>query len=245
MPSSLDEGRRIFPISEIPSMAVELSRTDPRNRTGERFEEIFAKIIPNSIRLPKDKKWFDIKLKEDGIECKTFHFSEISPNNWVDNVLKRVSQVEAKDGNELKDPMEVGRELINYLHRTIVEHATEKGITGRKIMAILARGDDNIRFAYWEETLEFGKYTDYNWYWNGKNTTLVGDKNGERIFSWYQNQKQLFYRWKIPSNAIFFEAKPHEHIEISQSEYLDKIKKSYLEGFDDGVNQRTPKYKSN
>jgi hypothetical protein len=242
MPILLDEGERILSHPRVPFMAAELSRTAPRNRTGESFEEIFAKVIPNSIRLPKDKKWFDIKLNNDGIECKTYLFSEILPDAWVDNVLKRVSQVEARVGNKLKDPSKVGRELINYLHTTIAEHATEKGITGRKIMAILARGKDGIHFAYWEELLYFGDSTDYSWSWNGKNT-LVGDKNGEHIFSWYQNQKQLFYRWKIPSDAIFFEAEPYKNIEISQSEYFELIKKSYIEGYDDGTHRRPPKYK--
>lgn len=242
MPILLDEGERILPRSRVPVMATELSRTAPRNRTGERFEEIFAKIIPNSIHLPKDKKWFDIKLNIDGIECKTFLFPEISPYEWVDNVLKRVSQVEDRVGNKLKDPSKVGRELINYLHTTIAEHATEKEITGRKIMAILARGKDKVHFAYWEELLYFGESTDYSWSWNGKNT-LVGDKNDEHIFSWYQNQKQLFYRWNISPNAIFFEAEPYNNIDITQSEYLEQIKKSYLEGYDDGVHQRPPRNK--
>lgn len=231
----------LLPNSKIDELAETLSLVHPRDRSGEKIEDILANIIPNAIRLPKDKKWFDIKVEAIGIECKTFLYDNISPNSFRDNVLKRVSQVSSIKAGKLKPAKQVGAEIISYLSKSIEQHAVEKNITGRKILSVLARGVDGISFAYWESPLNFGKSTGYTWYWNGKNT-LVGDKGRKHIFSWYQNQKQLFYRWEIPSNAIFFKAHKYDDFKMSRAEYKKHIEEAYLSGYNDQANGRKPKY---
>lgn len=227
---------------KIPALAIELGGVDPRDRSGEKIEEVLASVIPGATRLPKDKKWFDIKVNGGiGIESKTFQYDKLSPGSFIDNVLKRVSQVNPKEGDKLKPAKQVGRDLIDYLNTSIKEHAAEKGITNRKIVSVLARSLDNKHFAYWEAPLDFGAYTTYEWYWSGKGT-LVGDKAGKHIFSWYQNQKQLFYRWEIPKNALFFEATPYDSFKITRAEYEKQIKESYLEGYKDKTASKKSKY---
>lgn len=225
----------------IIEISKKLSIVKPRDRTGEKFEELLASVLLDSVRFPKDKKWFDVRWHGVGIECKTFKFNKVVVGESVDNVLKRVSQVNSWHNNSLRNPTEVGKDIINYLHTTVAQHAKIKEITGQKILSVLARCIDDITFAYWEEPLHFGSYIDYTWTWEGKNT-LVGAMGRERIFNWYQNQKQLFYHWKIPNNAIIFVAGVCDNVEMPKTEFQLHIKKSYISGYKDGIQKIKPKY---
>lgn len=226
---------------KISIFADKLSMVDPRERTGEKIEEILGIVIPNAVRLPKDKKWFDLRVGTDGIESKTFLYKKVAQKAYVDNVLKRVSQVKAKQGSHLKLASQVGSAILDYLNNSVKLHASNKGISGKKILSVLARDIDDIHFAYWELPLDFGQGNNYEWSWQGKET-LVGIKNKVRIFNWYQNQKQLFYRWEIPPNAVFFEAPKYDNFKISRTEYNERIKESYLNGYKNGKDRKKSDY---
>lgn len=193
--------------------------------TGELVEIALERVYPDAKRLTlnsKDKRWIDVILPVKGIEVKTLQVAKsiklIIPGTRVSNVLKRVSQVNHLDehGNR-RDATEIGRDIIQYLHSTIQEHAAQKGIKGELTMGVLFRTVDKSHFAYWEQELHFGKYTDYEWSWNVNETTanttytVVAKKNGEFIFRWYcENQKQLFYNYEVPNDAVFFDIKQNE-----------------------------------
>ncbi|MCY7912994.1 hypothetical protein [Bacillus haynesii] len=193
--------------------------------TGELVEIALERVYPEAKRLTlntKDKRWIDVILPQKGIEVKTFQVAKslksIITGTQVSNVLKRVSQVThlAPNGNR-RDAEDIGKDIINYLHSTIQDHANQKGVTGELTMGVLFRTVDKSHFAYWEQELHFGAYTDYEWTWNvtetkGKETyTIVAKKEGEFVLRWYcENQKQLFYTYTVPSDAVFFEIKQNE-----------------------------------
>ncbi|CAM5796197.1 hypothetical protein [Brevibacillus borstelensis] len=217
--------------------------------TGELVEIALTQVFPQAKRITlntKDKKWIDVILPSRGLEVKTFQVAKsiksITVGTVVSNVLKRVSQVEHTDheGN-VRDAKDIGKDLINYLHSTIEEHSTIKGVTGEKAMAVLFRTVDNSKFAYWEQPLNFGNYEDYDWQWNetisnGKVThTIVGIKEGKYIFRWYcNNQKQLFYLYEVPEAATFFEVSKKEsqqEVFIMTKEELDqKLSEAFRKG---------------
>ena len=187
--------------------------------TGELVEIALESVYPKATRLTlntKDKRWIDVILPSKGIEVKTFQVAKslnfISVGTQVSNVLKRVSKVEHLEANgNRRDATAVGKDIIDYLHSTISEHAAQKGIEGELSMGVLFRTVNKEHFAYWEQELHFGNYMDYEWSWNitknnNKTTyTVVGKKDGEFIFRWYcENQKQLFYTYEVPNDAVFF-----------------------------------------
>jgi hypothetical protein len=133
------------------------------------------------------------------------------------------------------DPTQVGGDVLDYLHRTIEEHAKIKKISRPYVLAVLLRTSDGRDFAYWERPLYFGKAEDYTWSWN-PNETLTGEGGGEAVLQWYsRNQKQLFYLWKAPSDAQFFHVVPVQTITLTQAEYEEKQKGWYDEGYDNGT----------
>lgn len=217
--------------------------------TGELVEIALVQVFPGAKRITlntKDKKWIDVILPSKGLEVKTFQVAKsidlITPGTVVSNVLKRVSQVDHTDtyGN-FRNARDIGKDLINYLHSTIEEHSKQKGITGQKKMAVLFRTVANTHFAYWEQPLDFGKYEDYIWQWNettsaGKAThTIVGIKEDKYIFRWYcTNQKQLFYHYEVPKEAVFFEINKSEsetEVYIMTKEELNqKLAEAFAKG---------------
>ncbi|USB33897.1 hypothetical protein [Paenibacillus sp. YPG26] len=217
--------------------------------TGELVEISLVAVYPEAKRLTlntKDKRWIDVILPSKGIEVKTFQVAKslrtITVGTQVSNVLKRVSQVNhLNEHGERRAATEIGKDLIHYLHSTIKEHATQKGVTGDLTMGILFRTVDKSHFAYWEQELSFGDYTDYEWSWNitesgGKQTyTVVGKKDGEFVFRWYcDNQKQLFYSYIVPADAVFFEIQQNEAQKkafiITEEELQIKIAEAFERG---------------
>lgn len=193
--------------------------------TGELVEISLERVYPEAKRLllnSKDKRWIDVICNDKGIEVKTFQVAKnlknISVGTAVSNVLKRVSKVNHLDENQSRrNPSDIGKDLIDYLHTTIKEHAIQKGVTGNLTMGILFRTVDKRKFAYWEQELSFGSYLDYEWSWNittttkGETYTIVGKKGEEYVFRWYcDNQKQLFYNYKVPNEVAFFEIEEDE-----------------------------------
>lgn len=203
--------------------------------TGAAIEIALASVLPNATHCA-DKKWFDIKQPNRGLEVKTF---EVNPpmqaGSRVSNVLKRVSKVSAKVHGELRDPTQVGSDVLEYLHGTIEEHAKIKAIAKPYVLAVLLRTPDGTDFAYWERSLHFGKVEDYDWSWNA-NETLTGEREGESVLQWYsRNQKQLFYLWKAPPDADFFRVTPVQTMTLTRAEYEGKQKSWYGEGYDNGA----------
>jgi hypothetical protein len=193
--------------------------------TGELIEIALTQVYPESKRITlnsKDKKWIDVIAPDKGIEVKTFQVAKsaraIVEGMHVDNVLKRVSKVNhLEENNSERAASTIGSDIISYLHSTIDEHSREKGVSGEKVMGIVFRTVDNTAFGYWEQPLNFGEPTDYTWDWNtttnssGNFRTIVGRKDNNIIFKWYcNNQKQLFYHYQVPSNAVFFSISKEE-----------------------------------
>ena len=219
--------------------------------TGELVEMALERTFPNAKRLTlntKDKRWIDVILPTRGIEVKTFQVApslkSIITGNVVRNVLKRVSKVNHLnlDGNR-REAIEIGKDIIHYLHSTIQEHATQKGVNGELTMGILFRTVDKSHFAYWEQELNFGDYTDYEWSWNitkiGPRVThtVIAKKDEELVFTWYcENQKQLFYNYKVPNDAVFFRI---EESEMNKKAFIiteEELQKLLDEAFEKGKN---------
>jgi len=216
-------------------LADQLARIPARELTGEIMEKILAAVFPDAHQLPKDKKWFDIVQPTRALEVKTFVAPPpLQVGSTVYNVLKRVSKVRTKDSaGRLRDTKEVGNEVIDYLHTSIREHANRKRVPENHILSVLLRTSDARSFVYWEEPLYFGRREDYRWIWN-PNETLTGCRGDEIIFQWYsRNQKQLFYRWKVPPNADFFQVQPVRTVTLTEHEYEAERRKAYQEGYDD------------
>lgn len=222
--------------------------------TGELVEISLLSVYPNSSRQTlnsKDKRWIDLVMPTKGIEVKTFQVAKslkkITADTSVKNVLKRISKVDhLNEKGEYRNANEIGKDLINYLHQTITEHAIQKNVSGELTMGILFRTVQNTSFAYWEQKLNFGEYTDYEWSWNHnastKTDSIIGVKDGETVFSWYcNNQKQFFYLYKVPENAIFFEidkAETNKEAFIITREELDaQIQEAFQKGVESVMNR--------
>lgn len=122
------------------------------------------------------------------------------------------------------------------MNETIKEHARLKKVPENHVTAVLFRVADGTNYAYWEEPLDYGSKDDYKWSWN-EGETLKGVRNGQIIFQWYsKNQKQLFYRWQVPKNAVFFKVTPVKCITIAESELENERKKWYMKGYADAQN---------
>jgi len=217
-------------------LSDKLARIPSRELTGETIEKTLAEVLQDARQLPKDKRWFDIVQPTKGMEVKTFVARPpLRVGTTVYNVLKRVSKVDTRDAKgNLRNAQQVGDEVIDYLHGTIREHAALKKVPDTHLLSILFRTEDARSYAYWEEPLHFGQKSSYTWVWKGQET-LTGYRGNEAIFQWYsRNQKQLFYRWKIPTAADFFQVKPVQTVTLTKEEFENERRKSYLEGFRNG-----------
>ena len=223
---------------------------------GYRFEHLLMPILPNcdkavhidpsQVTDTRDKKWFDLKQSYRGIEVKTYQTSTklISPGTTVRNVLKRIPPealpdelvtISGKDRQVRRDtdPAEVGVAVLRYIEETLTQHAKEKGITNRWDFAILFRNKGFTEVGYWEEPIDFGNPSDYDWEWGGR--SLKGSQDGDVIFTWYStNQRQLFYRFHAPKDIQLFDI-PDVRVHLLTEEELQiMLDKSYQKGINAG-----------
>lgn len=215
--------------------------------TGDRFEDILCAVLPNCV--PKrvnirDKKWFDCAQPHRGIEAKTYQAieSRIAPGVTVRNVLKRfgpellpekltIGKGRGRQVNINANPSDIGESIINYLNSSLERHAKEKGIKGRYDFAILLRNKNFTHVGYWEEPINFGSGSDYDWELGEK--SVKGRNRGREIFSWYYaNQRQIFYTFTAPNNVQLIDIENTKIVVLTKTEFDSLLKDAYDKGYE-------------
>lgn len=223
---------------------------------GYRFEKILMPILPSCEKAvyldpsrvtdTRDKRWFDLKQPHRGIEVKTYQTgsNRIGAGTIVRNVLKRIPpdalpdvlvNIRGQDRQVRRDAnaTDVGAAVLKYMEKTLQEHARGKGIPDRWDFAVLFRNKGFTKVGYWEEPIDFGDPSDYDWEWGDR--SLNGSRDGDTIFTWYStNQRQLFYRFRAPDDVQVFEIPDVRVHLLTEDELRRKLDESYLMGYDAG-----------
>ena len=221
---------------------------------GYRFEAILMPILPNCekavhldpsrVTNTRDKRWFDLKQPHRGIEVKTYQTATnwIKPGTTVRNVLKRIPPdalpdelvtIRGQDRQVRRDAnaTEVGAAVLEYMEETLRKHAREKGIPDQWYFAVLFRNKEFTEVGYWEEPIDFGDPSDYDWEWGDR--SLKGSRDGNAIFTWYAtNQRQLFYKFRAPDDVQVFEIPDVRVHLLTEDELQRKLDESYRRGYD-------------
>lgn len=209
------------------------------------FEQVMSKVH-NVPPLKADKKWFDHRNGTDGYEIKSFQLRNkkaepLVVGDTVANVLKRVYVPMKSADGEIRSALDIGRDIIGYLRKTLDAHAKIKKVTGRRLYSVLLRSKNNRYFAYYEEPIQFDDAETYDWQWL-TDKAVVAKRNGAEVFHWYgENQRQLHYVWRVPTGALLFEIPPQrveERVILTKSDFDARLRAEYERGFSDGRNSR-------
>jgi hypothetical protein len=185
----------------------------------------------------RSKRLFDIVSEEKGIgwSAKAVQWP-IHPPCQFELVIQRADIF--KKSKELgfatldinTAPEILGNALLkHWLIEKVAKDAQFQNVSDKRV-CILMKARNRKKFAYFEESIAEYSPDDIEWRWTDSSKTgLQGTRkqDGFLVYRWYPNQKQLFERFMLPSNAFVFSLDPRrismqDTVEIL-SKYLGNI----------------------
>lgn len=105
------------------------------------------------------------------------------------------------------NPKDLGNAIIRLWNQKVSKDANTLGIKHKKI-SVLAKSNDLAKFAYFEKDIDPYDEDKFEWSWTGDaRKGLEGRIRGTDYwkFKWTPSGTQLFERWLIPREALFFD----------------------------------------
>lgn len=119
-------------------------------------------------------------------------------------------------------PQEIGNAIIRFWNQKVKDHAKILEIETKKI-SILAKSKDLTSFAYFEKDIDKYDENSFEWDWSKDKTGLYGKYKEKDYwkFKWSPAEHQLFEKWLIPKDALFFNLEIHHFTVESLKDVLN------------------------
>lgn len=181
------------------------------------FEALFHHAIglqvPNQIDGEKTKLLFDVVDAKNsrGWSCKTLKWRIVAGNEFElviqrADVFDKAEELGFSGLTRDSDPNEIGAAVLEHWNRKIHgDSLTQKVREARTV--VLLKSEDRKTFYLYEEEMKVYKAKDLKWSWVGsdkKGLRAIDKSTSFNVFRWYANQKQLFERFKLPSDLRTF-----------------------------------------
>lgn len=104
----------------------------------------------------------------------------------------------------------LGRALLIHWYNKVYQDADKQGVNDLRI-CILVKSNDRRRYAYFEEDIEIFEPKQLEWQWTDETKTGlqgISVADGDCVFRWYPNQKQLFKSFVLPKDIYQFRLTP-------------------------------------
>jgi len=127
------------------------------------------------------------------------------------DIFKKSKKLGFDELNIYSSPGDLGKALLKHWYEMKVYHdAVNQGVIDKRV-CILLKSVDRKRYAYFEE--DFSEYKDSDLVWTWTNSAMEGLQGIRKsdnfcVFRWYPNQKQLFERFVLPTDAPIISVVP-------------------------------------
>lgn len=108
------------------------------------------------------------------------------------------------------DPNDIGAALLRHWNTKISGDSIAQNVTDKRVM-ILLKNTNRKSYAIYEEDIHEYRPEDLEWQWTSQaHNGLKGFRksDGMCVYRWYPSQKQLFERFKLPTDAQTFSIEP-------------------------------------
>jgi len=126
------------------------------------------------------------------------------------DIFKKGTRLGYGELNKNSSPEILGEALLLHWYSKVENDAVVQKVSSGRV-CILLKTRNRRRYGYFEEELARYSASELSWHWtDGTKTGLQGvrKKDGEVVFRWYPNQKQLFERFPLSAKIFTFELRP-------------------------------------
>lgn len=173
--------------------------------------------IPDPFFETRSKMLFDVvdHTKRIGWSVKSVLYP-FSPGRRIElviqraDIFKKASSLGFSPLSKDSDPNVLGKALLKHWQLKINEDAVAQGVDSQRIF-ILLKQKSAFEYAVLEEDIKLFSPDEIEWHWtDASKTGLQGTltSNGQCIYRWYPNQKQLFEAFWIPHDVKTFKITP-------------------------------------
>lgn len=139
------------------------------------------------------------------------------------DILKKRIQLELPNLNLESSPELLGLGILRHWNQKITTDMERQGVRSARV-AVLLKSSNHRRYAFLEQELRMYAPEELLWSWTDETRTGLQARhsaNGQIIFRWYPNQKQLFENFNLPPQAFRFEVQPTR---LSVQGFLERMR---------------------
>jgi hypothetical protein len=214
------------------SIAAALSVPFIAGVEGYVFEALFHFVknlpLPNPHATKRSKTLFDCVDASQRIGWSLKSVQKNPSSNSFELVIQRADIIKKRQQLELPDlnldssPERLGEGILKHWTQKITGDMERQGVRSARV-AVLLKSNNHRRYAFLEQEVRLYQPEELSWSWTDDTHTGLQARHandGQIVFRWYPNQKQLFENFNLPQQAFRFEVQPTR---LSVPSFLERM----------------------
>ena len=139
------------------------------------------------------------------------------------DIIKKRIQLELPDLSLESTPEHLGLGILRHWNQKITADMERQGVRSARV-AVLLKSNNHRLYVFLEQELRLYTAEELLWSWTDEKHTDLQARhttNGQIVFRWYPNQKQLFENFNLPPLAFRFEVQPAR---LNVQDFLERMR---------------------